>query len=246
MPHISHPSSIARASIHRTCQDIFVHLAVVNRPESSLSLTHERKTHVDPVTPRQRKLKTPQIEAMFRAFHAVEPEPKGELNYVSNNAHALLVAVALSAQATDVSVNKATAPLFKSSLTLTNVDLGGLRPASSKPLAFTIVRPRILSPLPKFWLTVAGGEVPREREALEALPGLDARPPVMIYLQMCWEDPDRRRRMFSVAVRRARPGKTPLAVELALEKRIPATFLTKLPMVGHHGRYLCKARKPEC
>ena len=206
-------------------------------------------TYVDPVTPRQRKLKTPQIEAMFRAFHAVEPEPKGELNFV--NVYTLLVAVALSAQATDVSVNKATEPLFKSVTTPQQMlDLGEARLKDFiKTIGLYNSKAKNVIAAAQILVDRYDGNVPREREALEALPGV-GRKTANVVLQMYWGEPRIAvdTHVFRVANRTGlAPGKTPLAVELALEKRIPAAFLTH----SHHwlilhGRYLCKARKPEC
>ena len=134
-------------------------------------------TYVDPVTPRQRKLKTPQIEAMFRAFHAVEPEPKGELNYV--NVYTLLVAVALSAQATDVSVNKATEPLFKSVTTPQQMlDLGEERLKDFiKTIGLYNSKAKNVIAAAQILVERYDGNVPVNVKRLRRFQGLGAKPP---------------------------------------------------------------------
>lgn len=202
-----------------------------------------------PVTPRQRLLKPDQIQAMFALFRDAEPEPKGELNYT--NAYTLLVAVALSAQATDVGVNKATAGLFAAVETPQQMlDLGEARLKDFiKTIGLYNSKAKNVMAAAKILVDQHDGQVPREREALEALPGV-GRKTANVVLQMYWGEPRIAvdTHVFRVSNRTGlAPGKTPLAVELGLEKRVPEEFLVHAHhWLILHGRYLCKARKPEC
>jgi len=189
------------------------------------------------------------VEELFRRFEAAEPEPKGELEHV--NAYTLLVAVVLSAQATDAGVNKATRPLFAVVDTPQKmVALGEdrLREAIRTIGLFRTKAKNVIA-LSQRLIDTFGGEVPREREVLETLPGV-GRKTANVVLNMAFGAPTIAvdTHLFRVANRiPLAPGRTPLAVELGLEKRIPARFM----LHAHHwlilhGRYVCKARKPEC
>ncbi|SDD17749.1 DNA-(apurinic or apyrimidinic site) lyase /endonuclease III [Aquimonas voraii] len=185
----------------------------------------------------------------FRRLRELNPEPKTELEYSS--AFELLIAVLLSAQATDVSVNKATRKLFPIANTpQALLDLGedGLRERISTiglykaKAANTIATCRLL-------LERHGGEVPGDREFLEALPGV-GRKTANVVLNTWFRQPAMAvdTHIFRVANRTGlAPGKDVRVVEDALMKRVPAEFL----MDAHHwlilhGRYVCKAQKPDC
>jgi endonuclease-3 len=193
---------------------------------------------------------TPQeIEAIFFRFHEVEPEPKGELESV--NAFTLLVAVVLSAQATDVGVNKATRPLFQVADTPTRmVALGeeGLT-AYIKTIGLFRNKAKNVIALSEMLIADHGGEVPRDREALERLPGV-GRKTANVVLNMAFGVPTIAvdTHLFRVANRTGLAhGKTPLAVELGLEKIVPDTYrLHAHHWLILHGRYVCKAAKPLC
>jgi len=194
-------------------------------------------------------MKAEQIHAFFATLRAANPQPVTELEYTS--VFELLAAVLLSAQATDVGVNKATRRLFPVANTPQKIlDLGlegleghirtiGLYHSKAKHLLQTC---RIL-------VAQHGGQVPRTREALEALPGV-GRKTANVVLNVAFGEPTMAvdTHIFRVSNRTGlAPGKTPLAVELNLLKRVPAPFQVD----AHHwlillGRYVCQARKPLC
>lgn len=199
--------------------------------------------------PRRTLLKPDEIEQIFQRLHAIEPEPKGELNY--GNAYQLLLAVALSAQATDVSVNKATEALFQ--IVETPQDLLDLGEAGLIQHIKTI---GLFNSKAKNALAAAAmlverhdGEVPEDRAALEALPGV-GRKTANVVLQMYFGHPTIAvdTHVFRVSNRLGlAPGKNPDQVEAKLMKRVPA----KWQFHAHHwlilhGRYTCLARKPKC
>jgi endonuclease III len=189
------------------------------------------------------------IEEIFSRFKAANPEPKGELEHV--NAFTLLVAVVLSAQATDAGVNKATRPLFKIAQT----------PAQMVALGEDAVREHIKSiglfrnkaknviALSERLIAEHGGDVPNDRDALETLPGV-GRKTANVVLNMAFGEATMAvdTHLFRLANRlRLGPGKTPLEVEEKLLKAVPAPYL----LHAHHwlilhGRYICQARKPRC
>ena len=186
---------------------------------------------------------------IFRRLRAANPTPTTELEYAS--VFQLLIAVILSAQATDKSVNLATRRLFadaptpQAMLALGEDGLAeyinriGLYRAKAKNVIATCAR----------LLALHGGEVPHDREALEALPGV-GRKTANVVLNTAFGEPTIAvdTHIFRLANRmRLAPGKTPLAVELALLKVIPREFLQDAHhWLILHGRYICKARKPEC
>ena len=194
-------------------------------------------------------MKPAEIESFFATLQAANPHPETELEYTTP--FELLAAVLLSAQATDVGVNKATRKLFPVANTPQAIlDLGidglsdyiktiGLYKSKAKHLMETC---RIL-------LEQHGGEVPRTREALEALPGV-GRKTANVVLNVAFGELTMAvdTHIFRVGNRTGlAPGKTPLAVELQLLKRIPAPYM----LHAHHwlilhGRYICQARKPRC
>jgi endonuclease-3 len=189
------------------------------------------------------------IEAIFARFHEIEPEPKGELDYF--NAFTLLVAVVLSAQATDAGVNKATKRLFE--LAPSPAAMVALGPDAITELVKTIGlyrgKAKNVFALSQILLDKHGGEVPEDREALEALPGV-GRKTANVVLNIWFKQPTIAvdTHLFRVGNRTGlAPGANPLAVEQILLKVIPAQYM----LHAHHwlilhGRYICKARKPEC
>jgi endonuclease-3 len=194
-------------------------------------------------------MKTQHIEPFFATLKAANPQPNTELEYTS--VFELLAAVLLSAQATDVGVNKATRRLFPVANTPQQIlDLGldgleryiqtiGLYHSKAKHLRQTC---HIL-------VEKHQGQVPRTREALEALPGV-GRKTANVVLNVAFGEPTMAvdTHIFRVGNRTGlAPGKTPLAVEMQLMKRIPAEYLVDAHhWLILHGRYVCQARKPLC
>lgn len=189
------------------------------------------------------------VGAIFGAFAAADPEPKGELDYV--NAFTLLVAVVLSAQATDVGVNKATKALFQ--LADTPEKMVGLGVAEIEERIKTIglfrTKAKNVFALSQLLIEKFNSAVPDDREALESLPGV-GRKTANVVLNIAFRHPTIAvdTHLFRVANRTGlAPGKTPLAVEQGLLKVIPNEYM----LHAHHwlilhGRYICKARKPDC
>ncbi len=190
-----------------------------------------------------------QVREVFARLHAIEPEPKGELEHV--NAFTLLVAVVLSAQATDAGVNKATRALFQAAST----------PAEMVALGEDVVRDYVKTiglfrnkaknvvALSKALIENHGGEVPADRNALEQLPGV-GRKTANVVLNMAFGMPTMAVDTHVFRVSNRLPlalGKTPLAIELGLEKVVPPEYgLHAHHWLILHGRYICKARRPEC
>ena len=190
-----------------------------------------------------------EIATMFSRFRAREPEPKGELDYV--NAFTLLVAVVLSAQATDVGVNKATRALFQIADTpekMLALGLEGVR-EHIKTIGLFNAKAKNVIALSEILIREHGGEVPPDREALERLPGV-GRKTANVVLNIFFGQPTMAvdTHIFRIGNRMGlAPGKTPLEVERGLVKRIPAEFMRHAHhWLILHGRYVCKARRPEC
>lgn len=189
------------------------------------------------------------VEAIFARFHEIEPEPKGELDYV--NAFTLLVAVVLSAQATDVGVNKATKALFELAPSPAAMVALGVERITElvKTIGLYRGKARNVFALSQILLDKHGGEVPEDREALEALPGV-GRKTANVVLNIWFKQPTIAvdTHLFRVGNRTGlAPAANPLAVEQTLLKVIPAQYM----LHAHHwlilhGRYVCKARTPEC
>ncbi|MBN9588585.1 MAG: endonuclease III [Alphaproteobacteria bacterium 64-11] len=185
----------------------------------------------------------------FRRLKAHTPEPKTELQYV--NPFTLLVAVVLSAQATDKGVNKATAPLFQKVRTPEQmVALGEEKLADAiKTIGLYKGKAKNVIALSKILIEQHHGRVPKEREALEALPGV-GRKTANVVLNVAFGEPTIAvdTHIFRVANRTGlAPGKDVLAVELALEKIVPQEYrLHAHHWLILHGRYTCVARKPLC
>ncbi|MEQ8814917.1 MAG: endonuclease III [Thalassobaculum sp.] len=196
-----------------------------------------------------RRMTNAQVEGFFAALEAANPEPEGELEYV--NPFTLLVAVVLSAQATDTGVNKATRRLFAVADTPEKMlALGeeGVR-EHIKTIGLFNAKAKNVVALSAKLIAEHGGEVPRDREALETLPGV-GRKTANVVLNIAFGEPTIAvdTHLFRVANRTGMAaGKTPLAVELALLKRVPERYLRHAHhWLILHGRYICKARKPAC
>jgi endonuclease-3 len=177
------------------------------------------------------------------------PEPKGELEYV--NPFTLLVAVVLSAQATDVGVNKATRALFKIAdhpAAMLALGEDGVK-EHIKTIGLFNTKAKNVIALCSQLIELHGGEVPEDREALEALPGV-GRKTANVVLNIAFGHPTIAvdTHIFRVGNRTGlAPGKTVLAVEEKLEKVTPTEFrLHAHHWLILHGRYICKARKPDC
>jgi endonuclease III len=189
------------------------------------------------------------IAEIFRRFAASDPHPKGELFHI--NHFTLLVAVVLSAQATDAGVNKATPALF--SVADTPEKMAALGEAKVRDYIKTIglypTKAKNVVALSKLLVERHGGEVPCDREALEALPGV-GRKTANVVLNIAFGVPTIAvdTHIFRVSNRLPlAPGKTVDAVEAGLEKIVPDEFkLHAHHWLILHGRYICKARKPEC
>lgn len=189
------------------------------------------------------------VEEIFRRFEKANPHPQSELNY--HNPFTLLVAVVLSAQATDAGVNKATAVLFKVADTPEKMlALGEERLQDMiKTIGLFRNKAKNVIALSKRLVEEHGGEVPASREALEALPGV-GRKTASVVLNVAFGQPTIAvdTHLFRVANRTGlAPGKTPLEVEKKLEAIVPRAYLRHAHhWLILHGRYVCKARKPEC
>ena len=189
------------------------------------------------------------IRQIFERFEAAEAEPKGELNHV--NVYTLVVAVALSAQATDAGVNKATEQLFQIADTPQKMlDLGeeGLI-EHIKTIGLYRNKAKNVIKLSKILVDDYGGVVPNSRAALQSLPGV-GRKTANVVLNMWWHFPAQAvdTHIFRVGNRSGiAVGKDVDAVERAIEDHIPADFqLHAHHWLILHGRYHCKARKPQC
>ena len=185
----------------------------------------------------------------YRRLAEADPSPETELEYV--NAYTLLVAVALSAQATDVGVNKATRALFaKVTTPQAMLDLGEevLRD-HIKTIGLFNTKAKNVIAAARILVDQHGGEVPRDRAALETLPGV-GRKTANVVLNVAFGEPTIAvdTHIFRVGNRTGLArGKTPLEVELKLEKVTPEPFLSHAHhWLILHGRYICKARLPEC
>ena len=196
-----------------------------------------------------RQLPYNDLVEIFTRFRAESPEPKGELDHV--NAYTLVVAVALSAQATDKGVNKATAELFKIAdtpekmLALGEEELIG----HIKTIGLYRNKAKNVMKLSRILVEEYGGQVPSSRAALESLPGV-GRKTANVVLNMWWGMPTQAvdTHIFRVGNRAGiAPGKDVVAVERAIEDHIPAEFQHHAHhWLILHGRYVCKARKPDC
>ena len=194
-------------------------------------------------------MKLDAIDEFFARLSALDPEPKGELDY--SNPFTLLVAVVLSAQATDIGVNKATRGLFAAADTPEKMlELGEAKVRDHiKTIGLFNGKAKNVIALSRLLIEKHGGEVPADRDLLVELPGV-GRKTANVVLNIAFGQPTIAvdTHLFRVSNRTGMaPGKTPEEVERKLEKKIPA----KWKLHAHHwlilhGRYICKARKPDC
>ena len=190
-----------------------------------------------------------EVEEAFRRWRAATPEPKSELDY--RNPFTLLVAVVLSAQATDAGVNKATGPLFVAVDTPQKMLALGedrLRDAIKSLGLFRVKAKNVIALAAKL-MAEHGGEVPRSREALEKLPGV-GRKTANVVLNTAFGEPTIAvdTHVFRVCNRTGlAPGMSPVEVEAKLETAVPAEYKRDAHhWLILHGRYVCKAQRPRC
>ncbi|MFZ2006824.1 MAG: endonuclease III [Stellaceae bacterium] len=196
-----------------------------------------------------RKFTKAEVVEFYRRLAESRPIPRTELEYI--NPFTLLVAVVLSAQATDIGVNKATPALF--ALADTPAKMAALGVEQVEGLIRTIglyrTKAKNVIALSRILVEKHRGEVPHDREALEALPGV-GRKTANVVLNVAFEEPTIAvdTHIFRVGNRTGiAPGKTPHAVELGLEKVTPLQYkLHAHHWLILHGRHVCKARKPDC
>ena len=194
-------------------------------------------------------MKKVNIESFFSRLQAADPEPKGELNYANN--YTLLVAVVLSAQATDVGVNKATKALFEEvDNPAAMVKLGEAKLKKHiRTIGLFNTKAKNVMALSRQLLAEFDGQVPETREELETLPGV-GRKTANVVLNIAFGEPTIAvdTHLFRLGNRTGMaPGKTPLEVELKFEKATPDAYRRHAHhWLILHGRYVCKARKPDC
>ena len=196
-----------------------------------------------------RKMRLSDIDKVFESLSKREPDPRTELNF--QDPYTLLVAVALSAQATDVSVNKATGPLFQRANTPEKMVALGVEGVKSyiKTIGLFNTKAENVIKLSRMRIDNHNSIVPEDRAALEALPGV-GRQTANVVLNEAFGHPTIAvdTHIFRVGNRTGMaPGKTPDAVEKELLRRVPKRFQKGAHhWLILHGRYVCKARKPEC
>ena len=196
-----------------------------------------------------RKMRLSDIDKVFESLSKREPDPRTELNF--QDSYTLLVAVALSAQATDVSVNKATGPLFQRANTPEKMVALGVEGVKSyiKTIGLFNTKAENVIKLSRMLIDNHNSIVPEDRAALEALPGV-GRKTANVVLNEAFGHPTIAvdTHIFRVGNRTGMaPGKTPDAVEKELLRRVPKRFQKGAHhWLILHGRYVCKARKPEC
>jgi len=208
-----------------------------------------KKSTAKKTTGNSKRLSPAEIEEMFSRLAELNPQPTTELEY--STPYELLVAVTLSAQATDVGVNKATRKLFPVANTpakIAALGVEGLKPYIATIGLFNTKAANVVA-MAQQLLDKHGGEVPRDRAALEALPGV-GRKTANVVLNTAFGEPTIAvdTHIFRVANRTGlAPGKDVRAVEKELEKVVPARFRHDAHhWLILHGRYVCKARKPDC
>ena len=218
--------------------------------DAKAKFSTQRRAKSSPARKQPRpKLKPAAVHEIFRRFAAANPDPKSELEY--HNPYTLLVAVVLSAQATDAGVNKATRPLFKIADTPQKMRAFGeerLREAI-KTIGLYRNKAKNIIALSERLVAEHGGEVPRDRDALERLPGV-GRKSANVVMNVAFGEPTIAvdTHVFRVANRTGlADGATPLEVEQQLLRVIPPEYVRNAHhWLILHGRYVCKAKKPEC
>ena len=196
-----------------------------------------------------RQLDFTTMTAIFARFHALEAEPKGELHHL--NAFTLVVAVALSAQATDVGVNRATRGLFAVADTPEKMLALGEEGLADhiRTIGLYRTKARHVIRLARMLVEDFGGEVPSSRAALQLLPGV-GRKTANVVLNLWFHQPAQAvdTHIFRVGNRTGlAPGRDVVAVERAIEDNVPALYQRHAHhWLILHGRYICTARKPRC
>ncbi len=218
------------------------------KPKSKSSKTSSAKKK-SPLKVTATHLPDDTINEMFRRFQENNPAPESELEYT--NPYTLVVAVALSAQATDIGVNKATKELFRIADTPEKMVALGEDTVREhiKTIGLYRNKAKNVMALSRMLIEDFNSEVPEKREDLEKLPGV-GRKTANVVLNVAYGQPTMAvdTHIFRVSNRTGlAPGKNPLDVELALEKTVPDLYM----LHAHHwlilhGRYVCKARKPDC
>ena len=225
----------------------------LNRSRAGGKAVAEQKSRGKTRVPAKRapgsRLTQGQIDEIFRRFQAADPHPKTELHY--RDPFTLLVAVVLSAQATDASVNRATPDLFRIADTPEKLAHLGEAALESKIKTIGLYRSKAknLVALAKKLIDAHDGKVPDSREVLMALPGVGRKTAnVVLNTAFGQNTIGIDTHAFRVANRTGlAPGKTPLEVELKLERLVPERYKRNAHhWLILHGRYVCKARKPEC
>jgi endonuclease III len=224
-------------------------LALIVQPKTSKGKRAKGKRHRKRGKAPGSRLAQDQIDEIFRRFADVDPHPKTELRYA--DPFTLLVAVVLSAQATDSSVNKATPDLFKLADTPEKLIKLGEAKLTEKIKTIGLYRSKAknLIALSRTLVAKFHGKVPDNREALMALPGV-GRKTANVVLNVAFGQATIAvdTHLFRVANRTGlAPGKNPLEVELILDRVVPERYKHNCHhWLILHGRYVCKARKPEC
>jgi endonuclease-3 len=246
-------SKTARKTTRKTTRRKAAPKAVSKRASKEASKEASKKASKPAARDAKRKPPKPwtaaEVEEAFRRFHAADPEPKGELQYVTP--FTLLVAVVLSAQATDAGVNKATPALFAAADTPARmVALGEERVRELiKTIGLFRTKAKNLVALSGQLLERFGGDVPLTRAALESLPGV-GRKTANVVLNTAFGEPTIAvdTHIFRLGNRTGlAPGRTPLEVEEKLEAVVPARYKRHAHhWLILHGRYICVARKPHC
>ena len=218
-------------------------------PNKSSKKTVAKPQRARGVAKKQKPWTAAEIHEAFSRFRNANPEPKGELEHL--NPFTLLVAVVLSAQATDAGVNRATRTLFQVADTPQKMLALGEEKLRDYIRTIGLYRNKAKNviALSGKLLSEFGGEVPRSRAEIESLPGA-GRKTANVVLNMAFDEQTLAvdTHVFRVANRTGlAPGKTPLEVELGLERVVPVEFM----LHAHHwlilhGRYTCLARKPRC
>ena len=225
-----------------------MNIIIISHRESVSIRAMSKKPSKRKTLPRARYTQA-ELVAIFERFRQQRPEPKGELDHI--NPFTLLVAVVLSAQATDVGVNKATKELFKVADTPEKMVALGEDKVRDHIRTIGLYRNKAKNviALSRQLIEEFGGEVPQDRDVLTTLPGV-GRKTANVVVSMAFGQPTIAvdTHIFRIGNRLGlAPGKTPDEVEYILERRIPADYLYHAHhWLILHGRYTCKARKPDC
>jgi endonuclease-3 len=214
-----------------------------------VKLLYVEKMESKPPPAKPKPMKLPAVREFLQALSATNPDPKSELDY--SDSFTLLVAVVLSAQATDASVNKATRGLFAAASTPAAMVALGVEGVGRhiRSIGLWQGKARNVVALSQILIEQHAGEVPGERAALEALPGV-GRKTANVVLNIAFGEATMAvdTHIFRLGNRTGiAPGATPRAVEEALLRRLPRQMLRDAHhWLILHGRYVCKARRPEC